>query len=405
MSQAHGVAPPAPEELYVHPRRDLGTNELWERSLTRSRERRARALEGAPRRRTLLSEAMLDLDAPLLVRVAPSHDRDLTSEELWDLSGALARARRRAAAKPVLTQARTAGASLVVAAIAASVPLQSSAHTRSSRSAASAVDTRLLRFGSRGADVASVQRKLGIPADGIFGPQTRRAVKRFQARHGLAVDGIVGPQTRASLARSGSGGGGFQMFRAPWVDDVQRKLGIPADGVFGPQTRAAVMAFQARKGLVVDGIVGPRTRAALGLSQGGGSSGGQSGSQSPSTGSSRAATAVRAATSQIGDRYAWGGDGPGSWDCSGLTMWSFRQAGISLPHSSRMQYGYGRAVSSRDIRAGDLVFFSTNGPGASHVGIATSSRSFVSATSHGVRIQSIFDSYWGGNYVGARRIA
>lgn len=255
-----------------------------------------------------------------------------------------------------------------------------------------------------------MQRKLGILADGIFGPHTRSAVRRFQARHGLSVDGIVGPQTRAALARSGSGDG-FRMFRAPWVDDVQRKLGVPADGVFGPRTRAAVMAFQARKGLVVDGIVGPRTRAALGLSQLGGSRAGSSGghshshSHSTSRGSSRAAAAVRAATSQIGDPYAWGGDGPRSWDCSGLTMWSFRQAGVSLPHSSRMQYGYGRAVSSRDIRAGDLVFFSTNGPGASHVGIATSSRSFVSATSHGVRIQSIFDSYWGANYVGARRIA
>lgn len=394
------MVPPAPEELYVHPRRDLGTNELWERSLARSRERRARASEGAPRRRSLLSEAVLDLDAPPLVAVAATSDRDLTSEELWDLLGALGRARRRAAAKPVLAQARTAGASLVVAAIAASAPLQGSAHTRSSRSTASAVDARLLRFGSRGSDVASVQRTLGIPADGIFGPQTRSAVRRFQARHGLGVDGIVGPKTRAALARAGSGDG-FRMFRAPWVDDVQRKLAIAADGVFGPQTRAAVIAFQARKGLVVDGIVGPQTLAALGLGSGGGSVGGGSHSH----GSSRGASAVRAATSQIGDPYAWGGDGPGSWDCSGLRMWSFRQAGISLPHSSRMQYGYGRAVSSRDVRAGDLVFFSTNGPGASHVGIATSSSSFVSATSHGVRIQQIFDSYWGANYVGARRIA
>ena len=402
MTLAHATAPPAPKELYVHPSRDLGARELWERSLVRSQERRARTSEGAPRRRSLLSEALLDLDAPPLLPVAVTSERDLTSEDVWDLSGALARARRRAAAKPVLTQARTAGASLMVAAIAASAPLQGSAHTRSARNTASAVETRLLRVGSRGADVASVQRKLGIPADGIFGPQTRGAVKRFQARHGLVVDGIVGPQTRAALARGGSSDG-FRMFRAPWVDDVQRKLGIPADGVFGPQTRAAVMAFQARKGLVVDGIVGPQTRAALGLSNTGGSSGNGSGSNGGSTGS-RATTAVRAATSQIGDAYAWGGDGPSSWDCSGLTMWSFRQAGISLPHSSRMQYGYGRAVSSRDIRAGDLVFFSTNGPGASHVGIATSSGSFVSATSHGVRIQRIFDSYWGANYVGARRL-
>ena len=50
-----------------------------------------------------------------------------------------------------------------------------------------------------GYDVAAVQRKLGIPADGVAGPQTRRAIKRFQRRNGLAVDGVVGPQTLAAL--------------------------------------------------------------------------------------------------------------------------------------------------------------------------------------------------------------
>jgi Putative peptidoglycan binding domain len=54
--------------------------------------------------------------------------------------------------------------------------------------------------------VAVVQRALGIPADGLFGPQTLAAVRSFQKRAGLTVDGIVGPQTRAALVGTGIGG-------------------------------------------------------------------------------------------------------------------------------------------------------------------------------------------------------
>jgi resuscitation-promoting factor RpfB len=62
-----------------------------------------------------------------------------------------------------------------------------------------------------GSSVAALQSALGIPADGIYGPQTRRAVRRFQRAHGLVVDGIAGPQTLAALgltARKASSSGG-----------------------------------------------------------------------------------------------------------------------------------------------------------------------------------------------------
>jgi Transglycosylase-like domain/Putative peptidoglycan binding domain len=59
---------------------------------------------------------------------------------------------------------------------------------------------------SAGSSVAALQQALGIPADGIYGPQTRRAVRRFQAAHGLIVDGVAGPQTLGALGLSSGGG-------------------------------------------------------------------------------------------------------------------------------------------------------------------------------------------------------
>jgi peptidoglycan hydrolase-like protein with peptidoglycan-binding domain len=65
--------------------------------------------------------------------------------------------------------------------------------------AAAAASEVTLREGDRGRAVRRLQRKLGVPADGVFGPQTDRAVKRFQRRNGLVADGIVGPMTRGKL--------------------------------------------------------------------------------------------------------------------------------------------------------------------------------------------------------------
>ena len=385
-------------KLLERPKRDLGASELWERSLFRSRERRERAAAGEPAPRSLVSVAIPDLDAAAEFRrlAALPAARDLSDAELWELSLATSQARRRALAaeRGVLPQARTAGASLVVAAIAAAVPAPGRASPGSGSARATAgTHVVLLRFGSRGAAVAAVQRALGIPADGIFGPQTRRAVRAFQRRHGLLVDGIVGPQTRGALFGSSHH---VHYLRAWWVAPVQRKLGVAVDGLYGPITRAAVRRFQASHGLVVDGIVGPQTLHALGLTNG-------ASTPAPPASGSKLSTVLAAARSALGRPYAWGAAGPGSFDCSGLTMWSFRRAGISLPHSSYSQFHYGRAVGRASVRAGDLVFFNSGGPGASHVGIAISNGAFISATTHGVRTQPL-SGYWAQHYVGARRV-
>jgi cell wall-associated NlpC family hydrolase len=114
---------------------------------------------------------------------------------------------------------------------------------------------------------------------------------------------------------------------------------------------------------------------------------------------------VDAATAQIGDGYVYGGSGPDGFDCSGLTAYAFAQSDVALPHNSQAQAAMGRAVARDDIRPGDLVFFSTAGAGASHVGIATGRTTAVSATSSGgVMEHSTTDAYWGGHFVTARRL-
>ncbi len=70
-----------------------------------------------------------------------------------------------------------------------------------------------------------------------------------------------------------------------------------------------------------------------------------------------AATAVAAARSKLGSPYVWAASGPSSFDCSGLTMWAWAQAGVSLPHSSSQQYGSGSKVSASSLQPGDLVFY------------------------------------------------
>ena len=81
-----------------------------------------------------------------------------------------------------------------------------------------------------------------------------------------------------------------------------------------------------------------------------------------------------------GAPYQWGADGPNSFDCSGFTMFVYRQVGVSLPHSSAAQFGSGERVSRGDLAPGDLVFF---GSPVHHVGIYVGGGSYIHAPSSG----------------------
>src|SRR5918999_1787029 len=225
--------------------RDLTAPELWERSLARSRLRRA-----------------------LAPRVRREHKRRK------GLSAAAAAATMAGPAAP-MAMAQFAGTGNVQVAVAAETP------------SARAIELREgglpLMYGSQGELVTHVQQALGISADGIFGPQTDTAVRQYQARNGLEVDGIVGPATWGSLFESGPAVGASNV--SPQVEErLEQKLesagrqldaqaGIArAAGLFGSSSDSA----GGRRG-------GASQDAAGGSDQGGGSDEGAAGSDDGAT--------------------------------------------------------------------------------------------------------------------------
>jgi peptidoglycan DL-endopeptidase CwlO len=111
-------------------------------------------------------------------------------------------------------------------------------------------------------------------------------------------------------------------------------------------------------------------------------------------GSGSAAAVVAYARAQVGKPYCYGGSGPGCFDCSGLTMMAWRQAGVSLPHSSSAQYNVGRRISAGELQPGDLVFYYSP---ISHVSVYIGNGQRISATHTGdyVRVQSLGSSIVG----------
>jgi cell wall-associated NlpC family hydrolase len=117
--------------------------------------------------------------------------------------------------------------------------------------------------------------------------------------------------------------------------------------------------------------------------------------------SGRGGTAIKYALQQIGDKYVFGAAGLTYWDCSGLTMRAFQSAGVSLPHSSRAQYRYGKAVDRKNLQPGDLVFF---GRPISHVGIYLGGNRMLHAPRKGSRVKIAEFSLGKKPYIGARRL-
>lgn len=144
-----------------------------------------------------------------------------------------------------------------------------------------------------------------------------------------------------------------------------------------------------------------------GNSSGGSSSAGSSSNDTPSTPSDvsgRARIAVAYALAQVGKRYVAAASGPNAFDCSGLTMAAWAQAGAYLPHFSKAQWSATARVSRGDLRPGDLVFYF--GGGAHHVAMYVGGGMMVSASNprDGVELIGVWSPWYGERYSGAGRV-
>lgn len=107
-----------------------------------------------------------------------------------------------------------------------------------------------------------------------------------------------------------------------------------------------------------------------------------------------------------GAPYKNGGSDPSGFDCSGFVRYVFSQHGVTVPRTVTEQFRAGARIDQQHVEAGDLVFFTTVAPGASHVGIAIGGDEFIHAPSGAgeVRVERMSAPYWATRFVGARRV-
>jgi peptidoglycan DL-endopeptidase CwlO len=116
--------------------------------------------------------------------------------------------------------------------------------------------------------------------------------------------------------------------------------------------------------------------------------------------------AAEVAMAQRGKPYVYGADGPSTFDCSGLTMYAYAAAGISLPHSSRAQFDMGKPVAYGDWQVGDLLFYGSSAGAIHHVAMYVGDGLLVHASTEGVPVKTAEAPTGAGeDYLGAKRLA
>lgn len=343
---------------------------------------------------------------------------------------------------------------------AASQPAtQQPADQQATKSVSSAAKPSIFIYGNQFEEVKDIQKKLielgylKASATGFYGKATEQAVRDFQKANKLTADGKCGPATQKALmgaaipSKSATTGGNTTLVSTTKptattatnggtifvlgnsyeeVKEIQKKLKslgymtAGATGYYGTQTQQAVYNFQKAKGLKADGKCGPATQLAL-LGKTLGTTKTTPTSNVtvkdpvkvdvPSGSSAKGQQTVELAKKHLGKPYLWGGNGPASFDCSGLVVYVLKQQGQS---SRRNSYQMSldtkwREVSFANMRPGDLMFFDTRADKSApigHVGIYAGNGTMVHASSGSGKIvmAGVTSGYFRERFRIARRV-
>jgi cell wall-associated NlpC family hydrolase len=230
--------------------------------------------------------------------------------------------------------------------------------------------------GDRGKQIRAAEcllERAGFESARVNGKYTgtdRKATRGFQQSRGLKVTGNVNKRTWVALISQGStpklskGDSGSSVVRLQLALSAAGK-NVPDTGYYGDQTAARVRSIQNKYDWKATGVAGDGIWNYL---QRGGtwSKPTPPEKDDPPASSDKGEAALAYAKKQLGDGYAYGADGPNAFDCSGLTLASYRSVGVNLPRTSSAQYNAGKHVDRSDLQKGDLVFFYS---GRSHVAI------------------------------------
>ena len=234
-----------------------------------------------------------------------------------------------------------------------------------------------LQYGDKGRNVIAVQQQLikhgynATDKNGVYGKETKWAVRLFQQDRGLPVDGIIGPATYNALM------GAPRTTKAVLSNNAATKAVATKSAFTNQNAQSRRLAGQNVKLNNLKKVQTPNKIHAI----------------------------LAEADKYRGVPYVFGGTTPSGFDCSGYVKYVFAKQGIALPRLADEQYNVGVEVSRANLKAGDLVFFETYEPGPSHSGIYIGNGKFISATSsRGVAVADLDTGYWGERYIGAKRV-